>query len=77
MTFGGMKLTLRDSTGKVIDQSDDLEIKGILEMDNLCRQYLDEYDRVCAAYLKAIHAKLPITVGDEQYFEFEAKVSNP
>lgn len=37
MTFGGMKLTLRDSTGKIIDQSNDLEIKGISEMDDLCR----------------------------------------
>ncbi len=77
MTFGGMKLTLRDSTGKVIDQSDNLGIKGIPEMDSLCRQYLDEYDRVCAAYLKAIHAKLPVTIGDEEYFEFKAKVPNP
>ena len=53
ITFGGMKLTLRDLEGKVIVQSDDLEIKGIPEMDRLCRQYLDDCDCICADYLKA------------------------
>jgi hypothetical protein len=68
MTFGEMKLTLHDSNGKVINQSGDLEIKGILEMDRFCKSYLDEYDRVCATYLKTIHTKLPITMNDENYY---------
>jgi len=72
MTFGEMKLTLRDSAGNAIDQLADFEVKGIPEMDRLCKAYLDKYDLVCADYLSEIHARLPITVGDEQYFEFKA-----
>lgn len=71
MTFGAMKLALHDSTGKVINQSSDFEVKGIPEMDQLCRAYLDKYDRTCADYLSAIQTRLPITVADEQYFEFK------
>jgi hypothetical protein len=77
LSFGGMKLTLRNSAGKVIDHADDLEIKGIPEIDTLCGQYLDEYDRVCANYLNAIHAKLPVAIGNEKYYEFKAKASTP
>lgn len=76
MTFGAMKLTLRDSTGKVMDHSDDFEVKGILEMDQQCRAYLNAYDRTCADYLSKIHARLPIAIGDEQYFEFKVRVAN-
>lgn len=70
ITFGAMKLTLRNEAGKVIDQADDFEIEGIPELDKLCKGYLDEYDRICADYLCEIQAMLPITVGDEQYFKF-------
>ncbi len=74
MAFGDMKHILSGPTGAIIDESDDFEITGIVEMDNLCRQYLDEYDDACTSYLKAILAKLPITIGDEQYFEFKTTV---
>ena len=77
IVFDAMKLVLRDATGTVIDQSDDLEIKGVLELDKQCKQYLDEYDSVCSDYLKAIHARLPMTVGDENYFEFKLPAPNP
>jgi hypothetical protein len=77
MAFGSMEHTLRDATGAMIDQSDDFEVKGIPELDGQCKQYLDEYDNVCTDYLKAIHAKLPLTVDDEMYFEFKLSTSNP
>ena len=77
MTFGAFKLVLRDATGIVIHQSDDLEIKGIPVLDKQCKQYLDEFDRICSDYLKAIHARLPITVGDENYLEFKLSAPNP
>ncbi|MFZ1508774.1 MAG: hypothetical protein WAV74_18550 [Anaerolineae bacterium] len=77
MAFGAMKLTLRDATGTAIDQSDDLEIKGVLDLDKQCKQYLDEYDSICSDYLKAIHARLPIDVGDEKYLEFKLPTPNP
>jgi hypothetical protein len=69
ITYGGFKLTLRDRNGDVIGQSDDLEIKSTSELDAQCRLYLLEYDTACSSYLRAIHAKLPITVGDEKYFQ--------
>jgi hypothetical protein len=72
MTFGGFKVTLQDRLGNIVDQSTDLEINGIIEMDNQCRDYLDKYDRVCAEYLSSIQAKLPITIGDEQYFVLQS-----
>ena len=72
MTFGAMQLTLRDSAGNAIDQAADFEVRGIPEMDRLCKAYIDKYDRVCADYLSEIHSSLPITIGDEQYFEFKA-----
>lgn len=46
-------------------------------MDRLCRQYLDEYDCVCADYGKTIHSRQPSSVGDELYFEFNKQVPNP
>ena len=77
MTFGAGKLVSQNAAGTVIDQSDEFEIKGILEMDELCRAYLEQYDRVCADYLEKIHAQLPIAVGDEQYFEFKVVNISP
>jgi hypothetical protein len=77
MTFGAGKVILRDSAGELIGQSDDFEIKGIIEMDRLCQTHLDEYDRVCADYLRAIQTRLPTTVGDERYFEFKVPSSSP
>jgi hypothetical protein len=77
MAFGSMVHTLRDAKGAVIDQSDDFEVKGIPELDGQCKQYLNEYDNVCTDYLKTIHARLPLTVGDEKYFEFNLSTSNP
>jgi hypothetical protein len=71
MTFGEGKLVSRDAAGIVKHQSDDFEIKGILEMDGHCRAYLEQYDNVCADYLKTIHAKLPMVINDEQYYEFK------
>ena len=65
------------STCVFFDQSDDLEIKGVPELDKQCKQYLDEYNSICSDYLKAIHAKLPMTVGNENYFEFKLPASNP
>jgi hypothetical protein len=71
MAFGEMRLNVRDQRGNLVDQSDDFEVKGIPELDRNCRQYLDDYDHVCSDYLAAIHAKLPITVGDESYYQFK------
>jgi len=71
MTFGTMKLTLRDLTGKAVDHSDDFKVKGIPEMEQQCGAYLDAYDHTCADYLSKIHARLPIAIGDEQYSELK------
>jgi hypothetical protein len=73
MTFGGLKVVSHDQQGNIIDQSCDLEIKGINEMDKQCREYLNEYDRVCADYLTRIQAKLPITLDDEKYSVFQSE----
>lgn len=70
MSFGSMKFTMYDTAGKVIDQADDFEIQGIPELAKECKGYLHAYDLVCANYLSEIQARLPITVGDEQYFKF-------
>ena len=76
MTFGGFKVTSHNSSGNIVDQSTDLEINGIIEMDNQCRDYLDKYDRVCAKYLAKIQAKLPITIGNEQYSVLQSVQKN-
>lgn len=68
MTFGGMKLKRRDSEGRLVEEADDFEVKGIPELDQLCKEYLNQYDLVCADYLVKIQAKLPMVIGDERYF---------
>jgi hypothetical protein len=70
LTFGGMKLRGRDTTGNVISESADMEIGGIPELSAECSNYLDRYDQICAGYLSTMCAKLPMTVGDIDNFEF-------
>jgi hypothetical protein len=77
ITFGGFKRIARDAKGNTISQSRDLEIRGTSELETECRRYLLEYDTLCSDYLKAIHAKLPITVGDEEYSELKLPVITP
>jgi len=76
MTFGGFKVISHDSLGNIVDQSTDLEIRGIIEMDNQCREYLNKYDSVCAEYLTKIQTKLPITIGNEQYSVLQSVQKN-
>jgi hypothetical protein len=73
MTFGGFQVTMRDALGNITGKSDDFKIVGILEMDGQCSTYLDEYDRVCAAYLNAIMTKLPKRVDNYEYKAFLTK----
>jgi hypothetical protein len=42
--------------------SSDLEIQGIPELHRHCSRYLSQYDQVCAEYLGAIQAELPLEV---------------
>jgi hypothetical protein len=80
LTFGAMKLTVRDRAGKVVNQSADMEIGGIPELSTECSKYINKYDQICADYLGKIGAKLPVTVGDIEYSEFKkipASVSSP
>ncbi len=81
MAFCDWKLMSRNAAGNLIDRSTDLSIKGIPELHRYCTKYLEEYDNVCAKYLEAIIAKLPVTVGDGRYEAFRAlgavAASNP
>jgi hypothetical protein len=67
MTFGEFKIVVRDPAGTVVEQSDDLEIRGIIEVDVMCTAYLDEYEEVCADFLHAIAQKLPYETNNFRY----------
>lgn len=70
LTFGSMKWSVYDAHGKLIDQSDDIEITGVPKMDRLCSEYLGDYERLCSAYLEAVHARLPIKINNVRYYSF-------
>jgi hypothetical protein len=59
LSFGSGRRSTRDSAGKITEQSMDLEIKGIAELQSECMAYIDLYDEVCANYLKTLADKLP------------------
>jgi hypothetical protein len=67
LAFGAFKLKTQDADGKTIEESEDIEVKGITELDQNCTAYLAAYDRVCADFLTAIQERLPITIGSEHY----------
>ncbi len=81
LAFCNGKLISHDAEGNIIEKSTDLSIKGIPELQRYCTEYLNEYDNVCAKYLEAIIAKLPITVGEGRYEAFRVlsvtTASNP
>jgi len=66
-TFSEGTLSFRDMMGNVIAQSSDMEIGGIIELNERCMEFLDEYDRTCATYLENIVSKLPVTIDNIQY----------
>ena len=68
LSFGGFTSIIKDSHGKVIEQSSDFEIKGVIEMHKYCSEYLDKYDKVCATYLTEIKARLPAKDSDDTLY---------
>lgn len=67
LTFGAFRWRSRDRAGNVKAEAADFEIKGILEMDRQCTDYLQDFDAGCAEYLSAILARLPVIVGSHEY----------
>ncbi len=76
LTFGDANLISRNKSGETVEQSLDLKVGGIPELDLHCREYLSEYDYNCTNFLKLIHSNLPIQIGDEYYFEFKVNSKN-
>ncbi len=71
MCFGGVSLHFKDIDGNVIEESSDMEIEGIHELNTECMDYIKQFDEVCYTYLKHIHERLPKYVGEEYFYEFK------
>ena len=70
LSFGAGKWKSLDLAGNIVEeQSIDLEIGGISELQNECMNYIDSYDEVCAGYLNALAEKLPIE-DDDTFYSF-------
>lgn len=70
LSFGSGKWKSRDLAGNIIEeQSIDLEIGGVSELQGECMNYIDRYDEVCASYLNALAEKLP-TEDDDIFYSF-------
>jgi hypothetical protein len=67
LAFGAFKLKTQDAAGTTIQESEDIEVRGISELDQNCTAYLAAYDQVCANFLTAIQTRLPVTIDSEQY----------
>ena len=75
LEFGGFTLNSCNAAGDIIERSDDLKIKGLLELHEHCAEYLGKYDDFCANYLEAIASKLPLSEGNSRYFAFEKNLT--
>lgn len=60
-------LVVRNESGQALNKSTELTIRGILEIDRECMAYLNQFDSVCANYLFAIRARLPLTRDGRTY----------
>ena len=60
LSFGSGKWESRDLAGNIIqEQSIDLDIGSISELQGECMNYIGRYDEICAGYLNALAEKLP------------------
>jgi len=72
MQFGSFRLLSKDASGNMLEQSEDLEINGVIELHQKCTNYLHSYDEVCANYLEAIISKLPVEIDNVRYYAFRS-----
>jgi hypothetical protein len=72
MSFGSMKWRRKNNSGGIEkEQSIDLEIKGIHEIDEYCIEYLVKFDKVCASYLENLISKLPAETESKAFSLFK------
>lgn len=57
----GKWISRNKNDNKVIEESSDLEIKGILELHSNCVRFIDECDKVCSNQYKEIVNYLPLS----------------
>jgi len=67
LCFFSCRIDCKDSDGKMVHTSEDLEIKGIHELHENCTKYLEEFDSVCAEILEKISCELPLKNGDKEF----------
>ena len=75
LTFGSGQGSMMDRNSNIILQSSDLEIKGMIELDDSCSGFLGQYDDVCADYLNGIRERLPVTNDNITYAPLDASTS--
>lgn len=58
LTFGAFQRIRRDADGTVLAKSQDIELPGLPDLHDECKEYFEKFDEVCTEYLDMLHIVL-------------------